>query len=71
MLLMSVGFGMSIFALTTRNTLDELKTANPMLYQKLKILAKGEESLLLVVAVPEQFIQDAQGIVAHYSKYGR
>lgn len=61
--LMSVGFGMSKFALTTRNTLTELKMANPMLYQKLKILAEGEESLLLVVAVPEQFNQDVKGLV--------
>jgi hypothetical protein len=61
--LMSVGFGMSKFALTTRNTLTELKMANPMLYQKLKILAEGEESLLLVVAIPEQFTQDVKGIV--------
>jgi hypothetical protein len=61
--LMSVGFGMSKFALTTRNTLTELKMANPMLYQKLKILAEGEEALLLVVAIPEQFTQDVKGIV--------
>jgi len=61
--LMSVGFGMSKFALTTRNTFNELKSANPALYQKLKIMAKGEESLLLVVAVPEAFMQNAQDIV--------
>jgi len=61
--LMSVGFGMSKFALTTQNTFKELKSANPMLYQKLKVLAKGEEALLPVIAVPEAFMQNAQSLV--------
>jgi hypothetical protein len=61
--LMSVGFGMSQFALTTKNSLEELKTANPMLYQKLKILKEGEESFLLIVAIPEQVPQDVRGIL--------
>jgi len=62
--LMSVGFGMSRLALTTRNALDELQTINPTLYQKMKVLAEGEESLLLIVAVPERFSKDAQPIIA-------
>jgi hypothetical protein len=62
--LMSVGFGMARLALTTRNALDELQTINPMLYQKMKVLAEGEESLLLIVAVPERFSKDAQPLVA-------
>jgi hypothetical protein len=61
--LMSVGFGMSQFALTTKNSLEELKTANPMLYQKLKILKEGEESFLLIVAIPEQVTRDVSGIL--------
>ena len=61
--LMSVGFGMSKFALTTRNSLNELKMANQTLHQQLKILADGEESLLLIGAVPEQFMHDARIIV--------
>ena len=62
--LMSVGFGMCRSALTTRNALDELQAVNPMLYQKMKVLAEGEESLLLIVAVPERFSKDAQAILA-------
>jgi hypothetical protein len=61
--LMSVGFGMSKFALTTKNSFNELKIANQPLHQQLKILAEGEESLLLIGAVPEQFMHDAQNIV--------
>jgi hypothetical protein len=62
--LMSVGFGMSVLALTTRNALDELQIVNPTLCQKMKVLGEGDESLLLIVAVPERFIKDAQGIIA-------
>jgi hypothetical protein len=62
--LMSVGFGMSVLALTTRNALDELQTVNPTLCQKMKVLGEGDESLILIVAVPERFIKDAQGIIA-------
>ena len=61
--LMSVGFGMSKLALTTRNALDELKMVNPTLHQKMKILAEGERSLLLILAVPERFTKDAKKIV--------
>jgi len=62
--LMSVGFGMSRLALTTSNALDELQNINPALYQKMKVLAEGEKSLLLIVAVPERFSKDAQPILA-------
>ena len=62
--LMSVGFGMCGLALTTRNALDELQTVNPILYQKMNVLAEGEESLLLIVAIPERFSKDAQAIIA-------
>jgi len=50
-------------ALTTRNALDELKMANPVLHQKMKILAEGEESLSLIVAVPERFMKEAEKMV--------
>ena len=62
--LMSVGFGMSKLALTSGKALDELKKVNPTLHQKMKILAEGEESLSLIVAVPEGFRKDAAKIVA-------
>jgi len=62
--LMSVGFGMSRMALTSGSALDELKKVNPTLHQKMKILAEGEESLLLIVAVPKGFSKEAEKIVA-------
>jgi hypothetical protein len=62
--LMSVGFGMSKLALTSGNALDELKKVNPTLHQKMKIIAKGKESLSLIVAVPEGFRKEAANIVA-------
>ncbi|MBN1550453.1 hypothetical protein JW979_03240 [bacterium] len=62
--LMSVGFGMARLALTTKNALDELQTINPTLYQKMKVLAEGEASLLLIVAVPERFSKDGQPLIA-------
>jgi hypothetical protein len=62
--LMSVGFGMSALALTTRNALNKLQTVNPTLCQKMKVLGEGDESLMLIVAVPERFINGAQGIIA-------
>lgn len=61
--LMSVGFGMSKLALTTSNALDALKMANPILYQKMEILAEGEGSLLLILAVPERFTKDTKKVV--------
>ncbi len=53
--LMSVGFGMSNLALTTKNSLDELTIVNPALCKKMKILLEGDETLLLILAVPEGF----------------
>ncbi len=53
--LMSVAFGMSKAALTTRNAFEELRTVNPTLFKKMRILAKGQESHLLILAVPESF----------------
>lgn len=61
--LMSVGFGMSQSALTTGNSLEKLKSVNSVLYDKMKVLAQGRESLLLILAVPESFAANAQKAV--------
>lgn len=61
--LMSVGFGMSQSALTTSSSLDRLKNLNPVLHQKMKIIAEGRESLMLVAAFPESLGQHAEEIV--------
>ena len=61
--LMSVGFGMAKSALTTESSLENLEMLNPPLYKKMRVLGESEESLLLVVAVPENFAESAEGIV--------
>jgi hypothetical protein len=61
--LMSVGFGMSRAALTTRSAFEELRIVNPTLYKKMGIVAEGEESLLLLLAVPENFVKASSEIV--------
>jgi hypothetical protein len=57
--LMSVGFRTSKAALVTRNTFEELENINPSMHGKMKILAEGRESLLLIVAVPKDFSEHA------------
>ncbi|QTA91529.1 PhnD/SsuA/transferrin family substrate-binding protein [Desulfonema magnum] len=61
--LMSVGFKMSKCALTTENAADNLKMTDPKLYEKMRILAEGKESLLLIVAAPENFTKDAKKLI--------
>ena len=53
--LMSVGFGMAKLAFASENAFDELKGVNPRLCSKMKVLAKGEETLRLILAVPQVF----------------
>ncbi len=62
--LMSVGFGMASYALSTGNSLEELRQANPKLCSKMCVLAEGEQSLLLILAVPEVFDQDSEKMVS-------
>lgn len=53
--LMSVGFGMAKLAFASENAFDELKGVNPRLCSKMKVLAEGKETLLLIVALPQGF----------------
>ncbi len=53
--LMSVGFGMAKLAFSSQNAFDELKGVNPRLCNKMKVLAEGEETLRLILAVPQSF----------------
>ena len=55
--LWSVGNGTSKAALVTRNAFEELVNINPSMHRKMKILAEGRESLSLIVAVPESFVE--------------
>jgi hypothetical protein len=58
--LMSVGFGMAKLAFASENTFDELKGVNPRLCSKMKVLAQGEETLRLVLALPQSFKENSQ-----------
>lgn len=49
--LMSVGFGISNMALTTENALKRLQVVNPGLHRRMQVLARGQETLLPVLAV--------------------
>ncbi len=57
--LMSVGFGMSQSALTMAGSLEKLKTLNPSLFRKLDVVAEGGETMLLILAAPENFEKQA------------
>jgi len=61
--LMSVGFDMAKAALTTESAFNTLKTLDPILHKKLKILAEGKESLLPILASPQEFVQESEKIV--------
>jgi hypothetical protein len=61
--LMSVGFGMAKMAFATGNAFDELKGVNPKLCSKMKVVAEGEEDLLLIVASPRGFTGDRTKLV--------
>jgi hypothetical protein len=61
--LMSVGFGMAKLAFASRNAFDELKGVNPKLCTRLKIVAEGEEALLLILALPQGFAADRKKTV--------
>ena len=51
--LMSVGFQMSKSALVTEKALDDLKMLDTALAERLKIIAEGKETLLLILAGPK------------------
>jgi hypothetical protein len=61
--LMSVGFGMAKLAFASENTFNELKGVNPRLCSKMKVLAEGEETLLLIVALPQGFAGNRKKMV--------
>ena len=58
--LMSVGFGMAKLAFASENAFDELKGVNPRLCNKMKVLAEGEETLRLVLALPQSFKENSR-----------
>ena len=58
--LMSVGFGMAKLAFASENAFHELKGVNPKLCNKMKILAEGEETLRLILALPQGFKENSR-----------
>ncbi len=61
--LMSVGFDMAKAALTTESAFTTLKGIDPVLHKKLRVLAQGKESLLPILAAPEEFAAEAEKVV--------
>lgn len=61
--LMSVGFGMATFALSTGYNFEDLKTANPRMCARMQVLAEGKPSLFLVLAMPSGFNEDSKKMV--------
>lgn len=61
--LMSVGFGMAKLAFASENAFDELKGVNPRLCSKMKVLAEGEETLRLILALPQGFVGNSKKII--------
>ena len=61
--MMSVGFEMSKSALITESTLNNLKNTDPILLKKINPLATSKESLLLIVAVPKDFLAESKKII--------
>jgi len=61
--LMSVGFGMAKLAFASENAFDDLKGINPMLCSKMKVLAEGEETLRLILALPQGFAGNSRKII--------
>ncbi len=61
--LMSVGFGMAKLAFASENAFDDLKGVNPRLCSKMKVLAEGEETLRLILALPQGFAGNSRKII--------
>ncbi|MCP4347638.1 MAG: phosphate/phosphite/phosphonate ABC transporter substrate-binding protein [Desulfobacterales bacterium] len=61
--LMSVGFQMAKSALIAESALNDLKMLDPVLSKKIKTVARGRESLLMVLAIPDSFGTDAEKII--------
>jgi len=61
--LMSVGFGMAKLAFASENAFDELKGVNPRLCNKMEVMAEGEETLRLILALPQGFKANRKKIV--------
>lgn len=61
--LMSVGFGMAKLAFASQNVFDELKGVNPRLCSKMKVVAEGEETLRLILALPQGFTANRKKMV--------
>lgn len=61
--LMSVEFGISQCALATENSLNKLSSIHPSLFKRMKILATGRPSWLLIVSVRKDFREKARQIL--------
>jgi len=61
--LMSVGFGMSQYALAAESALEKLNALNPLLHKNIKVIAEGSKSLMLILAFPKNFTGDGEKVI--------
>ena len=61
--LMSVGFQMAKAAVTTENALKNLENLDPVLFQRIQVVAESRPSLLLILAAPAGKEADMQGLI--------
>ena len=61
--LLSVGCGITKLAFASENAFDDLKGVNPRICRKMKVVAEGEETLLMIVALPQGFTANTKKMV--------
>ena len=61
--LLAAGLGMAKLAFASQNVFDELKGVNPRLCSKMKVMAEGEETLRLILALPQGFTANRKKMV--------
>lgn len=71
LLSVGLGFGRVRLALASKNSFDEFKTVNPPLSRKIRILAEGKRSLLLILAAPATITTEASKVVDIFKEMPR
>lgn len=61
--LMSVGFEMARYALVSEHALNNLKNLDPVLFKRIKTLAEGKSSPLLLLTVTESFKDEDKNLI--------
>lgn len=61
--LMSVGFGISRYALAAESSLETLKSLNSQIHKNMTIIAESELSSLPIISSPEAYAKDTEKIL--------